>query len=1106
MTGEESGAELGLRSYDAVIFDMDGVVTDTASMHAAAWKQMFDEVLHHHAGAQPGGFAIESDYLRYVDGRTREDGVRAFLASRKILLPEGHTGDSAQANTVQGLAARKQQLFGQLLTQTGATAFPSSVVLLQRLRVAGIATALVTSSRDSAAVLNAAGVSDLFDVRVDGSDAQDLSLPGKPDPAMFVEAAHRLALDPTRCVVIEDAEAGVRAGVSGGFGLVVGVDRVGNRAGLLSAGAQVVVEDVAALQINGPIIDSAADWCGGATTGGDDAWLLVYDGFDPALEGTREALCTVANGYLGARGAAPGSTADGVHYPGTYLAGVYNRVCSDIAGRCVETEHLVNAPDWTSLTLGRPGAPQYLPGSTQMISSSQQLDLRCGVLTRVCRYRDDDGRTTRVTSRSLVHLTRQHLALVETTVEAEDWTGSLLVRSGVDGRVANRNVPVDQVLRGNHLQPVSAGQTDLDTVLLEVVTTQSQVHIAMASRTRLHLGSQAVPDARAEDYAETEISRVERRLLREDAYVGQEFTLALRAGHPVTIEKVVAVVTSRDRAVSTAALSAAATAGRAPAAADLVRSHQTAWERLWQRFAVEIRAGRRQSLALNLNTFHVLQTVAAADTDLDAGVPARGLHGEGYRGHVFWDEMFVYPMVTVRRPELTRALLRYRHRRLGEARAAAAGAGFEGAMFPWQSGSDGREETPHELYNPRSDSWMADNSHRQRHVGLAVVYGAWQYYQATADMDFLRGEGAELMVEVTRLFSSLASYDATDDRFDIAGVMGPDEFHDGHPGAPGQGLRNNAYTNVMVAWAIQRTLEILDLLADTDCGPLDDRFVLRPGERERWSRIRHRLRVPFHADGVISQFDGYEQLAEFDWAAYRNRYGNIGRLDLILAAEHDSTNHYRLSKQADALMLFYLFSAEELRELLAPMGYPLPAESIRRTVEFYLARTSHGSTLSRLVHSWVLARSDRHRSWSLFTRALDSDLADIQGGTTRQGVHLGAMAGTVDLVLRCYAGLEIRDNVLVLHPALPPELPRAAFEIVYRGQPISIDLTRERVSLTLHSCTADPITVCVEGRTSILQPGERHVVSLKPDRSGPDTSPVGTPAPSPSGDHGESAQ
>ena len=801
-------------------------------------------------------------------------------------------------------------------------------------------------------------------------------------------------------------------------------------------------------------------------SGDTGSWVLAYEGFDPAVEGTLEALLTLGNGYWGTRGSAPGATADGVHYPGTYLAGVYNRLRSDLGGRVVEDEHLVNAPDWTSVTIGPPGRLPFQHGSAEMLSCARQLDLRRGVLTCVSRFRDTEGRTTLVTSRSFLHLAQVHLAVLETTVEALDWSGPLVVRCGVDGRVANRNVAEYRLLAAQHLEPVAARQVDPETVLLEMVTSQSRVRIAMAARARVRPGPQMV-----------------RRLLDGDpAYIGHELTLELTAGLPVTVEKVVAVATSRDPALSGASLSVAARVARAPAALDLLRTHEAAWERLWERFAVDVAAGERQSLALNLNSFHVLATVAAAGPDLDAGVPARGLHGEGYRGHVFWDEMFVYPMLTLRRPALTRALLRYRHRRLDEARAAAHAAGLNGAMFPWQSGSDGREETPTELYNLRTGEWMADNSRRQRHVGLAVAYGAWQYFQATTDVAFLIDEGAELMVEIMRFFAGLASYDGPSDRFDVVGVMGPDEFHDGYPDATGQGVRNNAYTNVLVAWLAGRTLEALDLLEGKDCGPLWDRLALRPGERERWDRIRCRLRVPFHADGVISQFEGYEGLAEFDWESYRARYGDIGRLDLILAAEGDSPNRYRLSKQADVLMLLFLLSAEELRAVLERLGYPFPPDAVRDTVEFYLARTTHGSTLSRLVHSWVLARSDRKGSWPLFTRALDSDLADIQGGTTREGVHIGAMAGTVDMVLRCFGGLETRDDLLWLHPALPAELPRAAFDIVFRDQPISVEITPERVRLHLHPHSGTPITVCVENQVSVLSPGDVHVVDLTSQR------------------------
>jgi trehalose/maltose hydrolase-like predicted phosphorylase len=200
--------------------------------------------------------------------------------------------------------------------------------------------------------------------------------------------------------------------------------------------------------------------------------------------------------------------------------------------------------------------------------------------------------------------------------------------------------------------------------------------------------------------------------------------------------------------------------------------------------------------------------------------------------------------------------------------------------------------------------------------------------------------------------------------------------------------------------------------------------------------------LPLQGDGVISQFEGYEALREFDWDAYRTRYGNIQRLDLILEAENDTPNRYKLSKQADVLMLFYLFSAEELRALFERLGYPLEPSAIPRNVDYYDDRTSHGSTLCRVVHSWVLARSDRARSMSYFAEALQSDVSDIQQGTTREGVHLGAMAGTVDLVQRVSTGIEVTGDMLRLNPQLPHGMDRLDMRIRYRGHSLDVRLTR----------------------------------------------------------------
>ncbi|WP_433208872.1 beta-phosphoglucomutase family hydrolase [Nocardia sp. CA-107356] len=1050
--------------YGAVIFDMDGVVTDTAAVHAAAWKSLFDQVLPKLGGPSQPPFDTDLDYRKWVDGRSRADGVRAFLASRALTLPEGEITDDAEQLTVAGLTARKQQLFTDALARVGVRVFPDARKLLEQLRAVRVPTALVTASRNSAAILDAAGITELFTVRVDGTDALRMKLPGKPDPAMFVAAAHRLRIEPIDAVVMEDAAAGVRAAAAGGFGLVVGVDHTGTGTQLTDAGADVIVTDLADLHLipgdGATAIEyPSARWCAGATIAGPGGWNLVYDGFDPAREGTREALCALGNGYWGTRAATPGSTADSVHYPGTYLAGIYNRHSSELHSGTVESEHLVNAPDWTFLTIRPVDGPTLRPGTPEMLGHHQDLNLRAGVLTRVDRYRDDAGRTTRVITRQFQSLSDPRLAALQFTIEAEDWTGAVVITSTINGRVANRNVAADRALAHAHLAPLGYRELDSDTVLYEAITDQSDITIALAART----------------HTDAEVSA--RELLADTSCPGHEFTVAVRPGNPVTIEKVAVVATSRDRGLSTAALDVEYRIARAPAFADLLAAHVDAWARLWDRFGIRLEDGRNRRLALNLHIFHMLQATVAVGPDADVGLPARGLHGEGYRGHIFWDELFVYPVLTLRRPELTRAFLRYRHRRLPRARAAASAEGLAGALFPWQSGSDGREETPDRLFNIRDGQWMSDNSHRQRHVGLALAYSVWQYFQATADLGFLIDCGAEILVEVARLFANLAVHDPVEDRFDITGVMGPDEYHDGYPDAPGRGVRNNAYTNVLTAWVLMRAHDAVALLTGTDCDPLWDRLRLTPQEPALWDRISARLRIPFH-DGIISQFEGYEKLAEFDWDAYRSKYGEIGRLDLILQAEGDTTNRFKLSKQADVLMLFYLFSAEELRTLFDRLGYELPPELIPRTVEYYLARTSHGSTLSRLAHAWVLARTDRARSWSLFTEALDTDLADTQGGTTREGVHIGAMAGTADMVIRCYGGVETRHDVLRLHPVLPAELSRTEFTLSYRGQPLSITLTRTRAVVRLLPSTAAPIRVCIEDIEKTLSAGEIWEVPL----------------------------
>ncbi|HEU5416355.1 MAG TPA: glycosyl hydrolase family 65 protein, partial [Streptosporangiaceae bacterium] len=449
-----------------------------------------------------------------------------------------------------------------------------------------------------------------------------------------------------------------------------------------------------------------------------------------------------------------------------------------------------------------------------------------------------------------------------------------------------------------------------------------------------------------------------------------------------------------------------------------------------------------------------------------------GWHGEAYRGHVFWDEMFVFPFLNLQRPWLASALLDYRRERLGAARAAARAAGYDGAMFPWQSGSDGREEAQRWHLNPVSGRWLPDHSRLQRHVNIAVAYNVWQHYTITGSIQYLRFQGAELLIEIARLWSSIASYNRLLDRYEILGVVGPDEYHDSYPGSDAPGVNNNAYTNLMAVWVLLRALQALDELPPHYRHELVTELGVGDGELDRWRDITRKMRIVFTTGGLLAQFEGYDQLEEFDFVGYRARYGNIRRLDRLLEAEGDSTNRYQISKQADVLMLRYLLPSDELQDLLSGLGYHVTAQQLAETVDYYLARTVDGSTLSGVVTSWVLARKNPAEAWRCLLAALNSDVADIQGGTTAEGIHLGAMAGTVDIVLRCLTGLLARGDSLRFDPALPAEVRQLRFSVHYRGNRLDIRLAADRMSVTCRPGRAAPVTVMVGDETRQVGPGE----------------------------------
>jgi trehalose/maltose hydrolase-like predicted phosphorylase len=796
-----------------------------------------------------------------------------------------------------------------------------------------------------------------------------------------------------------------------------------------------------------------------------DGFLLAYDGFDPGAEGLREALTSTGNGYLCTRGAAEWEDADGVHYPGTYAHGGYNRETTMMGGLPVLNEDLVNLPNWLVLELRIEGEDAIRLDDVELLGYRHEYDIRNATVRRRLRFRDRSGRETTLTSRRFVSMADPHHAGIEWTLVPVNWSGHVEVISALDARVTNSGVARYRQLEGRHLNPVSPRTFGPEVIAIKAETRQSNLYISQATRTRVFHAGDQLPATRT--------------LHQMEDYIQQVAAFDVRQGEATRVEKMVAFYTSRDPAVSDTLVRAARSAARHSDFSAAFERHSAAWDELWRTCDARVPGNEQVELLLRLHMAHLLQVCSPHTADLDAGLPARGLNGEAYRGHVFWDEVYAFPFFNVRLPEVTRGLLMYRYRRIGEARAAAREAGFRGAMFPWQSGSEGIEETQRVHLNPLSGRWEPDLSRNQRHVNAAIFFNIWNYFQATHDHAFLESHGAEIMLEIARFWASIAHFNPERERYEIHGVMGPDEFHEKYPGARQGGLRNNAYTNVMVAWLSDIAAKLPSLLSASSAEGLRARLGIGDDELALWQDMSRRMFVPFDEDGIISQFEGWADLEELDWDAYRAKYESIQRLDRILRAEGDEPDRYKIAKQADTVMLFFLFSGAELREIFQRLGYQYHPDTAARNIAYYDRRTSHGSTLSFVTHAGVLAALDPESSWDRFLVALRSDVDDIQGGTTKEGIHLGVMAGTLDVVQRYYAGAQIRDSVLYFDPRLPSALGGLSFPIQFRETPILVTLGGGQLTLAVHPDGAShPIQAGVNGDVRELRPGDRAVFEL----------------------------
>ncbi len=782
------------------------------------------------------------------------------------------------------------------------------------------------------------------------------------------------------------------------------------------------------------------------------ASTIAFDGSDPSDERRRESLLGLGNGMLFLRSSpCEASIDDDSHYQGLYRAGCYSRRDLQIDGERLGHDSLVNLPSCLLLSfrVGDDG-PWFSLADHTVLSWRHSLDMGRGIAARDALFTDATGRRVRLREERLVSMARPNVVALRLSLTAENWSGRLGLSGSINGRVRNQNTD-HKLLEGyRHVEVSGVEVPDDETLLLTARTRQSGIGITIATRTRVDAPCRRTPAPDVD-------------------YVAAVLVVGAEQGRTIAVELLAAVVTERDPAVADPVETALAVRAAAPDFDTLAAEQERCWARLWRRAAVT--AGNVDlARAASVHAFHLLQTVSPHSAQVDVGLPSRGWQ-EAYHGQIFWDEIFAFPFLNLRFPEIARGLLMYRYRRLPAARRAAQGAGFRGAMYPWRSATTGEEETPLFQLNPLSGRWMPDPTRRQRHIGAAIAHNVWRYFLATDDQSFMAEYGAEMLVEIARFWASLAEHDASDDRYDIRGVIGPDEYHSAYPGADEPGIDNNAYTNVMAASALRHAGAALDLLPPERRAELGDALALGAGERADWDRIASRLRLRFGPDGIVSQFEGFDRLKPFDCAGFA-RDNPDRRVDWVLEARGDSVNAYQATKQADFIMLLYLHAPEELSGLLGAMGYEVGMGELRATLCHYLDCVTHESSLSHAVCGGALARFDPAESWRFYAKSLGIDLDAANGASADEGLHLGSMAATFDVLQRHYLGLRIEPDALVLEPAPPDALGPVEMRVACRGALLGLRWDGEAVTLRREpSDRGPPLAVWLGGAARDLAPG-----------------------------------
>lgn len=760
----------------------------------------------------------------------------------------------------------------------------------------------------------------------------------------------------------------------------------------------------------------------------DDKWLIFQNEYNTEVNPRYETLFTLTNGYMGVRGTfEEGSEGE---RSGNFIAGIFDK--SD-----AQVREIVNAQNWLRIKLYVEGEELSLD-KCQLIEFKRILDMKKGILFRSMLIKDSKDRITRIEGYRFISRSDLHRSAIKLFVTPVNYSGVVGIESIIDGTVLNSaDSPKHRV---KHLKVADNSSLNKSGVYLETATIDDDIRIATGSAVRLY---------HYEDKEKNNIAKFKRFLPLGEMSI-EYFEFDGTENKTVVIDKFIITYTSRDvkkgLLKSTVEKELFAFAGEG--IDKELQRHIEVYEELWSVADINIEGDEEADKALRFNIFHLMSSVN--ENDPMVSIAAKALHGEGYKGHVFWDtEIFMLPFFIYVHPKAAKTLLMYRYNMLDAARKNAALNGYKGAQYPWESADTGEEETPKWGFDYKGNPvriWTGDLEH---HITADIAFAVWEFFRATEDIEFMLNYGAEVIFETARFWVSRCEYVKELDRYEINNVIGPDEFH--------EHVDNNAYTNYLAKWNIKKGLELINMLKEKypeHYYAISNKICLTNEEIEKCKKVEEKIYIPYDKDKkLIEQFEGYFDKKDYVIDKFDENNMPIWPEGVDITRLGDT----QLIKQADVVMLMLL------------LGEEFDEETKRINYEYYEKRTMHKSSLGPSMYAIMgLKVGDHKNAYQSFMRSANVDLVDNQGNT-KEGLHAASAGGTWQVAVFGFGGMEIdKEGILNINPWLPEKWDKLSYKVFWKGNLIEVIVTKEDVSVKKLEGKGN-IKVKVKGKEITLQ-------------------------------------